>query len=260
MRRLRVIPIALFFFAVLLAVPLESTVAAAELKPLIYDEAGLLNQEEYDELNVMANEYGAERETDIMIVTINSPEAYDVMAMTQDFYDYNGPGYDKTHGNTVILMMDMTHKEFYLAGFYKAEEYLDDERLDKIRNKITPDLKNGDYKLAFQKYIETAHRYMGFDPEVNPDNILLNIWVQLGISVVIGGIIVTLMVRRSGGRITVNSRTYEDSSSSGLMDYEDSYLHTSTTRRKIEKSDSSSGGGGGTTSGGHSHSGSRGSF
>ncbi|MCM3342098.1 TPM domain-containing protein [Paenibacillus sp. MER TA 81-3] len=267
MRRKRVILAVLFFFVMMLAVPMDmiaGEAAATKEKQLIFDTAELLNQQEYDELNALANQYGAERETDMMIVTINSPEAYDVKKMTQDFYDDYAPGYDKPHGNAVILMLDMTHRDVYLAGFYKAKTYLDDERFDKIRDKITPDLTSGDYKLAFQKYIQTAHKYMGFRPGVNPDNIFFNTWVQLGIALALGGGIATLMVRRSGGRITVNSRTYEDASTSGVMDYEDTYLHTSTTKRKIERSSSSGssggGGGGGTTSGGHSHSGSRGSF
>ncbi|MNP11221.1 hypothetical protein D3C76_1033980 [compost metagenome] len=253
----------LFFLVVYLVAPTDMTVAAAELKSLIYDEAGLLTQEEHNELNVMANEYGAERETDIIIYTSNNDENNDVMVMTQDFYDEQGPGYDKAYGNAVILTMDMRNRDFYLAGFYKGEKYLDAGRLDKINAKITPDLANGDYRLAFEKYIKTAHRYMGFEPDVNPDNILFNGWFQLAVSLGIGGIIVGMMAYRSGGRVTVNRQTYEDSSTSGILDQRDQYLRTTTTKRKIEKNNgggSGGGGGGGTTGGGHSHSGSRGSF
>ncbi|AOZ94669.1 TPM domain-containing protein [Paenibacillus crassostreae] len=251
----------LFFLAVYLAVPMETTVAATELKTLIYDEAGLLTQDEYNELNVMANKYGAERETDIIIYTTNNEDNVDVMVMTQDFYDEQAPGYDKAHGNAVILTMDMRNRDFYLAGFYKGKEYLDDGRLDKINAKITPDLANGDYKLAFEKYIKTAHRYMGFEPDVNPDNILFNGWFQLAVSLGVGGLVVGLMAYRSGGRVTVNRQTYEDASTSGVLEHRDQYLRTTTTRQKIEKNNGGgSGGGGGTTGGGHSHSGSRGSF
>lgn len=261
MRRKRTTPVILFFVVLLLALPLATPVSAADRKPLVYDKAGLLTQEEVNELNALANEYGAHRETDIMIMTIDSPEAYGAKEMAQDFYDAYGPGFDKPHGNTAILMLDMANRDLYIAAFYKAKEYLDDDRLDKIRDKITSDLSDGNYKQAFQTYIEKVDYYMGFSPEVNPDNLLYNIWVQLGVSVVIGGGIVTLMVRRSGGRITVNSRTYENAGTSGVLAHEDRYLHTSVSRRKIESSSSSSdGGGGGTTSGGHSHSGSRGSF
>ena len=63
----------------------------------------------------------------------------------QDFYDENAPGYDQPHGNTAILTLDMQNRDVYLAGFIKAEDYLDDSRLDLIRDKITPDLSSGNY-------------------------------------------------------------------------------------------------------------------
>jgi uncharacterized protein len=251
----------LFFFAVSLIVIPVGGVVAADDKKLIYDDAGLLDQEQYDELNAMANLYGAERETDIIIFTSDNTDNIDVMKLMQNFYDEKAPGYDKPHGNVAILTMDMKNRELYLGGFYKAKEYLDDGRLDQIRNKISSDLTNGDYALAFETYILTAHKYMGFPPGVNPDNLLFSLWFQLSASLVIGGIIVTMMAYRSGGRITVNRQTYEDSGTSGILKDRDKYLHTTTTRQKIEKNNNSgSGGGGGTTGGGHSHSGSRGSF
>lgn len=263
MRKNRTILAILFFIAVYLAIPMRMTVAAAEVKTLIYDEAGLLNQDEYNELNRMANEYGAERETDIIIYTSNNDENMDVMELTEDFYDEQVSGSDNLQVNAAILTMDMRNRDFYLAGFYKGKKYLDDGRLDKINNKITPDLANGDYKLAFAKYIKTTHKYMGFEPGVNPDNILFNGWFQLAVSLGVGGIIVTMMAYRSGGRVTVNRQTYEDASTSGILDSQDQYTRTTTTKRKIEKNNSGGsggGGGGGTTGGGHSHSGSRGSF
>lgn len=234
--------------------------AAATSKQLIYDEAGLLSPQEREELSLLASEYGAERETDILIVTSNNSDNIDVMKMTQDFYDEHGPGYDKTHGNAVILTVDMRNREIYLAGFYKAKEYLDDNRLDKIRNQMTPDLTNGDYKAAFETYILKAHYYMGYEPGVNPDSLLHQIWFQLAVSLGIGALVVGIMAHHSGGRVTVNRQTYENAATSGVLDQRDAYIRTTVTKRKIPKNTGGSGGGGGTTGGGHSHSGSRGSF
>ncbi len=238
--------------------------AAAENKQLIYDDAGLLSAEAYGELNALANRYGARRETDIIIVTSRNAGNADVMKMTEDFYDEKAPGYDKPHGNAVILTVDMKNREIYLAGFYKAETYLDDSRLNKIRAKISPALTSGDYELAFRTYIRTTSNYMGYRPGVNPDNILFNGWFQLAVALVVGGIVVGLMVFRSGGRVTVTGRTYEDAGTSGVLEHSDRFLHTTVTKQKIERNSGGGGGrgggGGGTTSGGHSHSGSRGSF
>lgn len=252
----------LSFFIMLTVVPAHKA-EAAEIKKLIYDDANLLSEEEYDKLNELANKYGAKRETDIIIITSTNSENKDVVDMTEDFYDNQAPGYDKPHGNAAILTLDMRNRDVYLAGFYKAETYLDDERLDKIRNKITPYLTDGNYAAAFEKYIKTSYKYMDFKPGVNPDNILFNIWFQLGAAVAIGGIAVGAMAYNSGGRVTVDRRTYEDAQTSGIQDRQDQYIRTTVTKSKIEKSSGGGGGGGGgggVTGGGHSHSGSRGSF
>ncbi|WP_376747403.1 TPM domain-containing protein [Brevibacillus reuszeri] len=267
MRRSGVIVTVLFLIVFCMSFALQiQTVEASgvETKQLIYDDAGLLSQDEYNELSALAKQYGAKRETDIIILTTNNEVDGDVMKMTEDFYDEKAPGYDKPHGNAVILTLDMKNREIYLAGFYKAKTYLDNERLDKIRTKITSDLTSGDYALAFQTYIQTVDKYMGVRPGVDPDNPLFNIWVQVGASVIIGGIVVAMMTLRSGGRVTVNRMTYEDAEASGVLDHLDQYIRTTVTKQKIEKNNNSGsgggGGGGGTTSGGHSHSGSRGSF
>lgn len=265
MRRSRVMVwfLYIFVFCMSFALPIQAVGAVgAETKQLIYDDAGLLSQDEYDELSTLARQYGAKRETDIIILTTNNEVDGDVMKMTEDFYDEKAPGYDKPHGNAVILTLDMKNREIYLAGFYKAQTYLDNQRLDKIRSKITSDLTSGDYALAFQTYIQTVDKYMGVRPGVDPDNPLFNIWVQVGASIIIGGIVVATMAIRAGGRVTVNRMTYEDAEASGVLDRRDQYIRTTVTKQKIEKNNNSGsgGGGGGTTSGGHSHSGSRGNF
>lgn len=229
-------------------------------KKLVYDDAGLLNDQERQEVNRMANEYGPVQQTDFVIYTTNNPEYKDVQILTEDLYDSKGFGYDKGFGNTVILTMDMRNREVYLAGFGKAETLLNDQRLNQIREKITPYLSNGNYKMAFEQYIQTSSRYMNYKLGVNPDSFLLNIWFQLAAAILLGIIIVWIMAARTGGRITVNRATYEDPNASGLLDQHDRFIRTSVSKRKIEKSNSSGGGGGGTSSGGHSHSGSRGSF
>lgn len=264
MKRYRPVRAVWLMLAVLLAASWAAILpdaAAADAKPLIYDEAGLLLPEERESLQAMAAQYGAERETDMIVFTTLNPDNIDVMKLTQDFYDEKAPGYDKPHGNAVLLTMDMKNREVYLAGFYKAEQYLDDDRLDRIRSRITPDLSAGAYASAFQTYVETAHRYMGFPPGVNPDNLLFRGWFQLAVALAVAGLVVGLMAYRSGGRVTVHRQTYEDAGTSGVLKHRDQYIRTTVTKQKIvTNSGGSGGGGGGRTGGGHSHSGSRGSF
>lgn len=250
----------LFVIGFALAAPvLSASAAAASAAPeknMVYDKAKLLDQAEIAKLNELANKVAAKRETDVIILTSTNAENQDVRVKTENFYDSQAPGYDKPHGNAVILTMDMNNREVYLAGFGTALTTLDDHRLDLIRNKITPALTKGDYARAFERYINLSNKYMGYKPGVKPDNILFAWWFQLGAALVAAIVVVSIMVFRSGGRVTVNGATYEDDATSGVLERVDQYTHTTVTKTRIPKNNGGSGGGGG----GRSSGGSRGSF
>ncbi|GAA0720249.1 YgcG family protein [Clostridium malenominatum] len=262
---------AILFFIILIVVSpffTNVTAAAPNEKQRIYDFAGLLSEEQVKDLEAIANKYSSKRKTDMVILTSNDMKGKDVVKYMEDFYDEKALGYDKPHGNTAILTIDMENREVYLAGFYLGKEYLDDSRLDLIRDKITPDLSKGDYYNAFNDFIKTSYKYMGIRPGVNPDNILFNLWFQIIASLATAGIVVGVMAYNSGGRVTVKESTYRDFGNSRIIQRRDDYIRTSITKvRKPPKNTSSGGrvgggggGGGGVSSGGHSHSGSRGSF
>jgi len=241
--------------------------AAAEQpinKPLVYDHADLLTDEEENGLRTLAAELGAKRETDFLIITLDGTGGLDIEDYVARFYDDVAPGYDGPHGNAAILAIDLRERDVFLAGFGKAETYLDSGRLDKIRVKITPLLSAGDFHEAFEKYIRLAHDYMGYRPGVNPDNILFKNWFQVAVALVVGAVTVGVMAANAGGRVTVNERTYLNEKRSGVVTKRDQFINKTITKTKIEKPSSGGGsfggGGGGVTPGGRSFSSSRGKF
>lgn len=251
-----------FLTAFFLLVPWQAQAESMNQKQYIYDFANLLTKEESAELESLARELGEERNTAFLIITANGTDGKDIVPYVEDFYDEHAPGYDKPHGNTAILAIDMEERDVYLAGFKKAEEYLDDERLDMIRNKITPALSDAEYFQAFSTFIQTSYNYMGYKPGVNPENLLFKWWFQLAAAFIVAGIVVMLMAYRSGGRVTVNAATYMNSAQSGVLNKSDHFIRQTVTKQKKPSSNSGSGGGGGggISRGGHSHSGSRGKF
>nr|WP_277398185.1 TPM domain-containing protein [Neobacillus citreus] len=249
----------------------------------IYDRAQLLTEAEAAELQTLAAELGGQRETAFIIITLNGSDGKDIVQYVEDFYDENAPGFDQPHGNTAILAIDMGERDIYLAGFKKAEQYLNDERLDQIRDQITPDLSDGQYFQAFSQFLNTSYEYMGQEPTsdssgskdygygggsdgqnhyvtgTDEENIFFQWWFQLISSLVVAGIVVTIMAYRSGGRVTVNAQTYMDHDKSRVIGKHDTFTHQTVTRQR-KPSNNTSSGGGGITGGGHSHSGSRGKF
>ncbi|MCY7771768.1 TPM domain-containing protein [Bacillus haynesii] len=240
----------------LVFIPIASGAAASEQKRYIYDEAGLLTKQEIEKLETLAAKLGAERETDFIIVTTNDTNGRDVKKYAEDFYDEKAPGYQKKHGNAAVLTVDMEHREVYLAGFKKAEEYLNDARLDKIREKIMPDISDNHYEAAFEMFMKAAYDDMEKKPWA--DSIFFKTWFQLLVSAVIAAIAVVIMKYNSGGKVTVSASTYMNGDTSGVIRKNDEYIRTTVTKQRKPSNNKSSGGG--TTSGGHSHSGSRGSF
>ncbi|GIN92396.1 UPF0603 protein YdjH [Siminovitchia terrae] len=255
--------ILLVFFFLL---PFAFASADSPAKQRIYDNAGLLSDNEVQELEALAEKHSAKRDTDFIILTSNNEENKDVEDIMQDFYDDEAPGYDKPHGNTVILTLDMKKRDVYVAGFYRGETYLDDHRATLVRKEIAQDLSSGNYDKAFESFIKISSKYMGIRPGVDPDNILFNLWFQIIVSLAIAGAVVGIMAINTGGKVTVSAGTYQDRENTRVNHRRDQYIRTSTTKRRKPSNQSSGGGfsggggGGGVTRGGHSHSGSRGKF
>ena len=255
----------LFFLPLLLLLSwgISAQAESTNQKHYIYDDAQLLTEEETAQLETLSNEQSQERNTAFVIITLNGTEGKTITQYMEDFYDEQALGYDQPHGNTALLIMDMQERDVYLAGFKKAEQYLDSGRLEMIRNKITPALSEGEYYQAFSSFINTAHDYMGFKPGVNPENILFKWWFQLALSIVLAGVIVALMAYHSGGRVTVSSENYIDRKHSAVIKKNDQFVRKTLTRIKKPSNPSGGGGGGGgggRTGGGHSYSGSGGKF
>lgn len=249
-----------FIMILMLVLPWAMPAKAAPLNQYLFDHAHLLTAKEAADLQSLSSKLGQERNTALLIITVNGTDGKTLQKYVEDFYDAEDPGYDKPHGNTAILAIDMQQRDVYLAGFQKAEQYLDGGRLDQIRHKITPDLSDGHYFQAFSAFIQTSYDYMGYEPGVNPENILFKWWVQLIAALVVAGVAVLLMVIRSGGRVTVNAQTYLDRNQSRVLSQYDQFVRETVTRTKKPENNTKSGGGGGVTGGGYSHSGSGGKF
>lgn len=244
--------------------PLPASAESKPAKPLVYDHAELLSDEEENGLSSLAARLGEKRETDFIIITLNGTGGPDIEDYVARFYDDAAPGYDRPHGNAAILAIDLKERDVFLAGFGKAETWLDSGRLDKIRAKITPSLSAGEYYEAFGKYVKLAHDYMGYRPGVNPDNILFRTWFQVAVALGVAAVTVGIMAINTGGRVTVNARTYLDEKRSGVVARHDRFVNKTVTRAKIQKPSSGRSGGGfgggGVTPGGRSFSSSRGKF
>ncbi|ANU15310.1 hypothetical protein B481_0674 [Planococcus halocryophilus Or1] len=221
----------------------------------IYDEANLLSESEIAELEAVATEYSQKQNADFLFLTTTDEQSPDIVTYMGDFFDEWAV--QNNQENAVLLTMNIATRDVYLAGFGTAETTLDNERVDLVLDRIITEMQNGDYADAFQETVITSSRYMEFRPGVNPENIFFKNWFQLGIALLLGGMVVSFMLYNSGGRVTTTASTYVDSDHTRVTGTRDQFRNKTVSRRKVPKSNSGGGGfgGGGSTGGGRSFSG-----
>lgn len=273
-----------FIISILIMIPVASIEAASTETSYkrIYDDANLLSSSEYEELEEMSLEYGENAGVEIYILTHNDSSSTYPEKYIEDFED------QLPVGDRVYFLYDVFRGEIFMEGYGSAETYIHSKRIDAIMDQMVDNLRNGNYYDAFVTYIDMSASYMKDDSELNYDHnysydtppessydydnkysyddydynqyynnneveakdVFNNIWVQLGISLVIGGIVVGIMAVGSGGRMTAHGNNYIDAGHSGLIGRRDHYLRTTVTRVRRPKENTNNGGRGGFNAGG----------
>ncbi len=154
----------LFVFFLLFGIAGTTNLVKAEEIQHIYDEAGLLSTSESEELDTMCATYGEDAGLDIIILTHNDPNAVNAVRYIEDFYD------QMVYGDSVLLLVDMYNRDVCLQAYGNAQSYIHSKRGDVIIEEISPFLSDGDYKTAFEIYIERSATYMKDKSDANYDH------------------------------------------------------------------------------------------
>lgn len=242
---------------------------AQAAKERIYDEAGILTDEEKQSLESVAKTYSEKRKNNFLIVTITEDIAADVETYIQDLYDKEKLGYDEAHRDAAILGIDLDRRDVVMHGYGIAEVRLDANRQDLILDEIISDLSDGHYASAFEQYITLSSDYIRYKEGANPRNVLYKTWGQLLAAILFASGIVGMMLRHTNPKVTTTAATYRDEARTKINRKRDRYLRKSVSRRmkpqnNTKRSTRRSGGRAnrttGRTRGGHSHSRSRRKF
>jgi uncharacterized protein len=228
----------------------------------IFDEAELLTPDEENKLMEEINRVSSKREMDIIIVTTKDVKGKTWVKYADDFYDTHDFGYDKSHGNGILLLISMDTKSTQGRGAWisssgEVMKYFNDSRCQSIFEDIKPDLKKYAFYEACNKFISYSEDYMGLETSVPV--FLTFRSVQIGIALLISVMILAFMLYRFRYGKPIDSNTYLESNSVKMNLSSDEFIskHTSV----VKNSSGGNGGGGGHSSdGGFSHSGGGGSF
>lgn len=255
----------------------------------VYDDADLFTQDEIENLQQRCIELAEETELDIVVVTTDDAQGKTACEYADDFFDYNGFGFEKPMGTGILYLIDMDNREAWVSTSGDAIGYFSDKSIRRITDSIYSYLANGSYYESAETFLNQVEYVMsdwlsgdnsgGFEddfdyPQYDEDNDIvyggsdtpaklfsidfMDVFIYLIIAIIIGGVSVFIMVRNAGGKVTVNSRTYLNPNGIKVNQKRDVYTHTTTTSRTISDDSDSHSGRGGFSGGSSTHVGSSG--
>ncbi len=282
------------FISLILAVSLTILVFGANYPTLVIDEYGVLSEEEAASLLAYCEEISDRHECTVSVIVKNSVP-YHIVSWAEDFFDNNGYGYNGTE-NGVMLVLDMTERDWWITTAGNGLRYVTDAALYQIEDDFLDELHNNGYYAGFHKYAEMVDGYLtlgengtpydndegNHDPYFGPDSSNYNYYTEnsgtrnatpsigmIVFSLIAGFIISFIAVGTMKGKLkTVRTQTaahnYVVNDSLNIYDSNDTYLYStvSKVRRETERSSGSHGGGSSfhSSSSGVSHGGHGGKF
>lgn len=144
---------ALFIMAAVLFFGVSQRSAADERYPGIYDNAGLLSEEEKDALSKRIDEVVKESGYHLLIATTEDTQGKDTAAYADDFFEaYNGDG---INGLGLLFLVDMQHSEIYIStsGDTVIQKFTD-SRLDTILDQAYGSAVDGDFYGSCVDFLE----------------------------------------------------------------------------------------------------------
>jgi uncharacterized protein len=270
------VALAALILAAALAVPVFAVEGGfADLYYRMNDSAGVLTEDEDNELEDALEELSLRQSFDVTIATIESLESvdYDSMeAYADDLYDICQFGYGPDMDG-VLLLVSVGDRKWHISTCGYGITAFTDAGIQYLGEQMTPDMADGDYAAAFRTFIQWTDAYVTAAREGHPydvDNMpheplsILYLCLALVIGLVTALIVTGVMKSRLKSVAPQRDATsYVRQGSMKLTNQRDLYLYREVHRTERPKESSSSDSGGSSThtsSSGTTHGGGGGSF
>ena len=253
-------------------------------KTRIYDYAGLLDERDVAELELVFYTCGMGTNVDIILVTTDDMEGKSDQVYLEDFQDELYFTQDILAENASMMLINMEDRVVTIQGYGDCEFWLNNDRIEYMLDWVYVDLSRGDYYAAAETFAEQTVYYMrqdkGVSTEYEPgqdygetydgpsdyyteplqERYTAGGYLGQKLSEAFFGSVLLALVGSTAAcliiglnrkaKVTVYPATYMDQSNSGLTARRDDYLRTTVTKVRRPKESSSGGSSGGRSSGG----------
>lgn len=240
----------------------------------VYDFANLLDENEEKLILNSINEFISKYDMDMVIVTIDSNPRYSAQKFSDDFYDYNSFGKNKTRDG-VLFLIDMDTRNFYISTTGEAIRLYNDYRINAILDYVEPYIKDENYYEAASSFIQKSAYYANSGiPSENENSYInekgdivyykkINYFFSVVGSLIITAIVIAILVNKNKMiKKATNANLYFNKDLAKITEKNDKFLTTHTTSVSLSSSSGGSGSGSSThsSSSGSSHGGGGRSF
>ena len=162
-KRIRVLFV-LLLACIFIALPLHGANAASLIsgdrqKPLLVDDAGLLDSGDYETLLAKLEEISSRQECDVAVVTVDSMEGMSAMDFADNYFDDNGYGAGAGKDG-ILLAIGMSERAWAMSTHGSAIGMFTDAGQAYMEDKFRPYLSDGDYAGAFTTFADLCDEYI----------------------------------------------------------------------------------------------------
>ena len=245
----------------------------ADLYYRMNDNAGVLTEEENNELENALEELANRQSFDLAIVTIDNLDEGETMEqLADDLYEECQYGYGADNDGA-LLLVNVGGRQWQISTCGYGITAFTDYGIQYLGEQMKPDMANGDYAAAFRTFITTSDSFITqaragtpFDVETQPHKPLSAGYLALAVG--LGFVIAFVVVGSWKGQLkSVRAQkaaaNYVRAGSMAVTQSRDFFLYREVSRTKKAKESSGSDSGGSTThtsSSGTTHGGGGGSF
>lgn len=135
-------------FVLLVFCPTISLSAQETETTHVYDEAGLLSDEEAAALEQRCREIETQNRIHILMVTTEDTEGKTQEEYADDFYDSVYP--EEKDENGALFLVDMGERELWISTAGIMQYYMSDREIDELLDHMYDEVSQQDYSGAFQ--------------------------------------------------------------------------------------------------------------
>ena len=212
------------------------------------DNAHLLSKAEYGELNTKLDAISERLHFDVVVVTLDSLEGWDIGDAADSIYDEYHLGYGANRDG-VILLVAMDTRDWIITAKGFGSEAINKDAQAYISKQIVPYLSSGEYANAFGTFAALCDSMVTNAKDGTVNKAPFNAPKSLGIAVVVSLIVALIVVGSMKGKLKSVGQKYGagDYIVPGSLDIvraNERYLYCTVSRTAKPKNNSSGSSGG----------------